>query len=61
MKTLRIPTDRIVVIATKKEAIAAHNEVQMLKAINTIAYAAVSCLLVNDIEKIIKGRKNRIY
>lgn len=61
MKTMRIPTNRVIVVATEKEVMSAQKEVQMLKAINTIAYAAVSCLLVNDIEKIIKGRKNRIY
>lgn len=59
MKTMRIPTNRVVIIATEKEVIAAHNEVQMLKVMNLIASAAVSCLVVNDIEKIIKGRKNR--
>ena len=60
MKTMRIiPTGRVVIIATEKEVIAAHNEVQMLKAINKIAYAAVSCLIVNDIEKIIKGHRAR--
>ena len=60
MKTMRIiPTGRVVIIATEKEVIAAHNEVQMLKVMNLIASAAVSCLVVNDIEKIIKGRKTR--
>lgn len=59
MKTMRIPTNRVVIIATEKEVIAAHNEVQMLKVMNLIASAAVSCLVVNDIEKIIKGRRTR--
>ncbi len=60
MKTMRIiPTGRVVIIATEKEVIATHNEVQMLKVMNLIASAAVSCLVVNDIEKIIKGRKTR--
>lgn len=55
---MRIP-NRVIVVATDKEVLAAHNEVQMLKLMNLIASAAVSCLVVNDIEKIIKSRMSR--